>query len=256
MTNKLIIAALQIPAFGYGAARSMNWYEDYVLSNAKTFVENGITSIKIQDETVEPGPMAQRSMARMACLGHALKREFPSLDLGIIVQAHDPVAALAIADACGAGFVRLKVFAGAAVTAEGLREALGPEAVAYRERIGRADIRIYADVHDRTSVPTAPVPNAMAAAWTAKLGADALVVTGATFVDTTDRISAARRDGVSKPILIGGSVTTDNVGQALDAADGVIVSSALRRKGAAPDAMDRWDGAAVRAFMDAVTAHG
>lgn len=256
MKEKQIIAALQIPAFGYGSARSMNWYEDYVLSNAKTFVENGITSIKIQDETVEPGRMAYRSLARMACLGHAFKREFPSVDLGIIVQAHDPAAALAIADACGAGFVRLKVFAGSAVTAEGLREALGPEAVAYRERIGRTDIRIYADVHDRTSVPTAPVPNPMAAAWTAKLGADAHVITGATFADTTDRIAAARHDGVTKPILIGGSVTADNVGEAFDVADGVIVSSALRRKGAAPDAMDRWDGSAVRAFMDAVNAHG
>ncbi|MBO6755542.1 MAG: phosphoric monoester hydrolase [Roseibium sp.] len=232
----------------------MSWYEDYVLSNARTFVANGIGAIKLQDETVEPQDAAPRTIARMSALGTALLREFPKLDLGIIVQAHDPAAAIAIADGCGAGFVRLKVFTGAAVNAEGTRTALGPSAVAYRDGIGRTDIRIFADVHDRTAVPLAPVPNDVAAQWAAKLGADALVITGAGFEDTLKRIESARARGIRAPILIGGSVTRSNVRQALTAAEGVIVSSSLRREGAAPDAMDRWDPARIRALMDEVAA--
>lgn len=56
MLKNRIIGALQVPAFGHGLARSMGWYENFVLSNARVFVENGISAIKLQDETVEPGP--------------------------------------------------------------------------------------------------------------------------------------------------------------------------------------------------------
>lgn len=249
-----VIAALQVPAFHKADARPMSWYEDYVLSNARSFAENGISAIKLQDETVEPSGAAPRSVARMAVLGAAVRRTFPQIELGIIMQAHDPEAALAIADGCGASFVRLKIFIGAAVNAEGMHAALGPAAVAYRSGIGREDIQIYADVHDRTAVPLAPVPDVMAAGWASRLGADALVITGADVEDTFTRIDAVRAQGIRTPILIGGGVTQANVRRALTAAQGVIVSSSLRRDGASADAMDRWDPARIRAFMEAVDA--
>lgn len=231
----------------------MAWYEDFLLSNARRFVENGITAIKVQDETVLSGPADERIIARMASLGHAVRREFPSLTLGIIVQAHDPKAALAIADACGAHFVRLKIFAGAAINAEGVRQALGPDAVAYRDAIGRPDIKIFADVQDRTSVPLQNVPSEVAAGWTERLGADALVITGSDYQDTKERIARARTSGVKSPILIGGSVTKDNVQDALSVSNGVVVSSSLVRPGATRDAFDRWDPSRIRQFMEAAS---
>ncbi len=228
----------------------MAWYEDFLLSNAKSFVENGIKAIKVQDETVVSGRASERTIARMASLGRTVRKEFADLFLGIIVQAHDAKAALAIADACGASFVRQKIFAAAAVNAEGVRQALGPDAVAYREAIGRADIQIYADVQDRTCVPMENVPSDMAAHWTERLGADALVITGSDFADTKDRIAKARAYGVKAPVLIGGSVTKDNVKESLGVCDSVVVSSSLVRPGAARDAFDRWDPSRIRQFME------
>lgn len=236
-----IIAALQLPPFRVGASRPMSWYEDFLLSNARIFVEAGITAIKVQDETREEGATAIRTVARMAALGRAFRREFPRVSLGIIVQAHDAVAPLAIADACDADFVRLKVFVGAAVNAEGMRNALNVPATQYRDLIGRPDIRIYADVHDRTCVPLAGMPHDVAAVWAQSLGADGIILTGANFADTLARITAARAAGVVKPVLIGGGVTVGNIGMALAAADGVIVSTALLREGAAPDDFALWD---------------
>lgn len=253
MLKNRIIGALQIPAFGHGQARSMAWYEDFVLSNARSYVENGITAIKLQDETVEAGPAQARTIARTATLGAAMRREFPGLELGIIVEAHDPIAALAIADACDAAFVRLKIFIGAMVNAGGRREALAPEAIAFRDRIGRKDIQILADVHDRTAVPLTNVPNEMAASWAARLGADALVITGSSFDDTLDRIARAGKAGIKTPTVIGGGVTAANVTRALGAADMVVVSSSLLRDGAAEDALDRWDPARIRNFMEAAS---
>ena len=67
---------------------------------------------------------------------------------------------------------------------------------------------------------------------------------------TLDRIAKAKRAGVKRPILLGGSVTADNVAEALATADGAIVSTSLMRKDAAPGDLLLWDADKSRAFMD------
>ncbi len=246
-----VIAALQLPPFDSNRGRSITWYEDFLLSNARVFSEGGIRAIKIQDETRERDRAAPQTVARMSALGRAFRKEFPELQLGIIVQAHDGIAPLAIADAADAHFVRLKVFVGAAINAEGTRNALCVEATRYRRNIGRPDIRIYADVHDRTCVPVTPVSNETAALWAESMGADGVVITGSNFPETIGRVAAARAAGIKCPILIGGGVNADNIAGALAAADAVVVSTSLLRDGAACDDFDLWDKDKIRRLMDA-----
>jgi predicted TIM-barrel enzyme len=248
---KAIIAALQLPAFPPASAPSMSWYEDFLFSNASIFADAGVKAIKVQDETREVGAASERTVARMAALGRGFRKAFPEIELGIIVQAHDARAPLAIADAADADFIRLKVFVGAAVNAEGLRPGLGVEATQYREMIGRTDIAIYADVHDRTAHPLVPVAHETAALWAEGAGADAIVITGASFDDSLARVVAARQAGVQAPIVIGGGITEQNVGSALDCADAVVVSTALRREGAALDDMRLWDRDKILRLMEA-----
>lgn len=248
-TPPLVIAALHLPAFGPGGARDMPALEDYILANARVFHDAGIPAVKIQDQTRAPGDASAETIAVTAMLAALVRRSFPALAVGIIVQAHDAAAPLAIAHAAGASFVRLKVFAGAAVTAEGTREALGATAIGDRAGLGRPDIAILADVQDRTSFPLGDVPPAQAAQWTEGLGADALVITGTDFADTLARIAAARAAGAKRPIVIGGGVDETNVGAALAAADGVIVSTSLRARQATGNVL--WDAARCRALMDA-----
>lgn len=231
----------------------ISWYEDYLLANAEVFVQGGIRAIKIQDETRETGPATQQTVARMSVLGRLFRRSFPDIHLGIIVQAHDAIAPLAIADAVDADFVRLKIFVGAAVNAEGMRQALSVEATDYRSLLERKDIQILADVHDRTCQPLSPVPHEAAALWAQNMGADALVLTGATFEDSLARVTAARNAGVSRPIVIGGSVTAQNIRQALQVADSVVVSTSLLKRGAKDDLV-QWDVAEVEKLVAAVEA--
>jgi predicted TIM-barrel enzyme len=244
-----IIAALHLP--DPREARSAAWLEDYVVQNAQVFAKAGIPWVKVQDQTRTDGLAASETIARMAALTRLIRAEVPSLGLGIIIEAHDPKAALSVAAASGADFVRLKVFVGGAMTAFGPRHALAPQAMAHRAQLGRDDIAILADVHDRTAVPLSSESQPMAATWAVKAGADGLVITGSSFPDTQDRIAAIRKEGVSAPILIGGGVTTENVTQAIASADGVVVSSSLMRKGIAADDPVRWDGDACARFMDA-----
>lgn len=249
-----VIAALHLPDFALSRHRSVAWFEDYAVANARVFAEAGLPWIKLQDQTRTSGPASPETLARMAGLARLIRAELPALGLGIIVEAHDPVAALSIAHASGADFVRLKIFVGGAMTAEGPRHALGADAVAYRVAIGADDIAILADVHDRTARPLSDETQPFAANWAAKVGADGLIITGSGFSDTLDRITAVRARVPRRPILIGGGVTEDNVAEALAAADAVIVSSTLMRKDLGENDLVRWDADLCRRFMDAARA--
>lgn len=250
----LVIAALHLPDFGKLRDKGMAWLEDYVATNARVFAQAGIPYVKLQDQSREAGPMQPISLAMTAALGRFLKAEIPQIGLGLIVEAHDPVASLSIAHATGADFVRLKVFVGQAMTAQGPKTGMGAQALAFRSGLGRDDIAILADVHDRTAVPMSSETPEFAAEWAQKTGADGLILTGADWADSLARIRKARDTGIKRPILLGGSVTIDNVGEALSHADGVIVSTALMRKDAKPTDVLRWDLDRSRRFMDAARA--
>lgn len=245
-----VIAALHLP--DPADVPSVSWLEDYAIKNARVFAEAGVPWVKIQDQQRTDGPAASETIAMTAALTRLIRSEVPTLGLGVIIEAHDPEAALSVAAASGADFVRLKVFVGGAMTAFGPRHALAPRAVAHRARIGRTDIAILADVHDRTCVPLSSERQPTAADWARKAGADGLVITGDSFADTQTRIAALRDRGLSLPILIGGGVTASNIGEALACCEGVVISSSLMRKGIAADDPIRWDADACARFMDAV----
>lgn len=249
-TTPAVIAALHLPP--PSAGRSMSWLEDYAVGNARIFAQAGMPFVKLQDQTPTDGRAASETIATMAALSRLIRAEVPDLRLGIIIEAHDPEAALSVAAASGAAFVRLKVFVGGAMTAFGPRHALAPQAMAHRARLGRGEIAVLADVHDRTCVPLSSESQAVAAGWAVRAGADGLVITGSDFADTLDRIAMVRAAGLRRPILIGGGVTADNVAAALRGSDGVVVSSALMC--GEPDDLIRWDAAACGRFMDAASA--
>jgi len=252
-TRPLVVAALHLPDFAR-TRHSVAWLEDYAVANARLFAQAGVPWVKLQDQTRADGPAASETIALMASIARLVRAEVPELGLGIIVEAHDAEAALSIAHAAGADFVRLKIFVGGAMTAAGPRHALGPRATAHRAALGRADLAILADVHDRTAVPLSSESQPFAAQWAEKSGADGLVITGASFPDTLTRIAALRERGLRRPVLIGGGVTEENVAQALGAAQGVIVSTALMRRDAGPEDPVRWDADLCRRFMDAARA--
>ncbi|MEM1340789.1 MAG: BtpA/SgcQ family protein [Pseudomonadota bacterium] len=250
--SKPVIAALHLPDFRLNRDLSPAWYEDYALANARVFAEAGVPWVKLQDQTRTSGLAGSETIARMAALARLIRAEFPRLGLGIIIEAHDPTAAVTVAQASGASFVRLKVFVGSAVGAEGTRQALGAEAVAHRAALHADSVAILADVHDRTVRPLSNEDQPTAAVWAVKTGADGLVVTGSNFADSLARVDAVRANGTHRPLLIGGAVTEENVAQALAIADGVVVSSALMRTETKADDLVRWDANLCCRFMDAV----
>jgi hypothetical protein len=229
----------------------MSWLEDYVLTNLEVFTRGGIRAVILQEETLNTASAHPENIAILSVLARLARQEFPAMHIGIIMQAHDPIAPLAVAHASGADFVRLKVFVGAMLKSEGLQQGCGVAARDYRAQLGREDIKILADVHDRTGLPLAPVPIETASEWAVRTEADSLILTGVTNKESLQYLSAVRKAGIQVPLLLGGGATDENIAEILNYADGVIVSSALKRTN--PDPQDRilWDLEKIERFMDA-----
>jgi predicted TIM-barrel enzyme len=83
--------------------------------------------------------------------------------------------------------------------------------------------------------------------------ADAVVLTGKSFDETSQMIEEVANSDVQTPILIGGGVNAGNIQQALRIADGIIVSSAFKTQpGFTRDSMLMdWDLDKMKAFMKA-----
>ncbi len=253
----LVIASLHLPDLGgAGKAISMAWLEDYVAQNLALFAKGGIRAFFLQDETLNASTAHPETVAVAAALGRFAKLQFPEMHLGIIIQAHDPVAPLAVAHAAGAEFVRIKTFVGAMLKAEGIESGIGIAAREYRHILGRDDILLLADVHDRSGYSLGQVPIVQAARWATQTGADGLILTGYSFEQSLEYLMAVRDAHISQPLFMGGGVTAENIAEVLRHANGVIVSRAFKRRDYREDEIIRWDFDAIKHFMEAANKAG
>jgi membrane complex biogenesis BtpA family protein len=254
-----LIGALHLPAMPGTAQATAATMADaiaYARRNAALALQNGMDGLYIQD--LGDCPVARQpqphTVARVTAVGCALRQDFPEAVLGVCLMAHGAAGPLAAAQAMDADFVRLKVYVGAMVKAEGVLEGCAYEAIQYRWAIRAENIRILADVYDRTGVPLAPLPLQEAARQAVTFGrADGLILTGRNFAESREMVGQVQQAALGVPLWIGGGVAAENVAQALAVADGVIVSTALKRVSSwAADALaSDWDVDKVRALVAA-----
>jgi uncharacterized protein len=140
------------------------------------------------------------TVAWLSTLGSAIRVAI-ALPLGVCVLKNDGRAALAIAQAIGAVFVRIKVWVGVMVGAEGIVQGCAREVLHYRRAIGAEEIAIFADVHDRTGMPLAGMTleeTAYEAVWFGK--ADGLVITGRNEAETMEWLERVKQTALDVPI--------------------------------------------------------
>jgi len=172
--------------------------------------------------------------------------------VGVNVLRNDAHAALAIAAATGATFIRVNVLSGVMATDQGLIEGDAAGLLRERARI-TADIAILADVHVKHARPLASSDIELAIEETAlRAGASGVIITGATTgraVDPFDFEKAAlAANACGVPLYVGSGATAENISSLMKRAHGVIVSSALRVGGRAGAAIDP---ARIRRFLKA-----
>ncbi len=155
------------------------------------------------------------------------------LPIGLNVLRNDACSALAIASCTDAKFIRVNVLSGVMATDQGLIEGDAHRLMRYRRELG-TDVKILADVLVKHAQPLGRPSVTTAVQDTIHRGlADGVIVSGTAtgHAPTVEDLVRARDAAGGTPIFVGSGATVDNIEHLVPAADGVIVSSSLKRKG-------------------------
>ena len=232
-TNKIVIGMAQ-PLALPGSVRSegmpLSLIEEKLLEEVALYDKYGYDSVILQNFHDIPvlRDSTTEAVAYMTRLGCAIKRNFPKMLLGILM-VWDGCASLAVADACGADYVRVEhCYSGAEMTSTGLLQAQCPEILAMRRRLG-SRMPLYADVFEPHAMPVLPKPidEACASAVNECL-ADGLFVCGKTAEESLRYGVAVRKRLPNTPLLLGGGATGDNVFELLKYYDGVCIGTWIK----------------------------
>jgi len=181
-----------------------------------------------------PGEVPPETVAAMARVVRSVRASV-DVPLGVNVLRNDARAALAVAVASGAHFIRVNVHTGVMWTDQGIVQGRAADTLRARAALG-AEVAILADVLVKHATPPPGLTPEMAAAdaWSRGL-ADALVATGAGTGAPTrpDTLRAIARGVPEAPVLVGSGVTAQTVAGILAEAHGAIVGTALTREGRA-----------------------
>jgi uncharacterized protein len=162
------------------------------------------------------------------------------LPIGLNVLRNDAHSALAIATCVNAQFIRVNVLTGVMATDQGIIEGQAHDLLRYRRELG-SEVKILADVLVKHARPLGTPNLTTAVKDTIERGlADGVILSGwatgspPSFEDL--ELAAAAAKGT--PVFIGSGADLDNIGQLLQAADGVIVASSLKRHGKISEPVD------------------
>jgi len=156
-----------------------------------------------------------------------------TLPIGLNVLRNDARSAMAIATCTQARFIRVNVLTGIMATDQGLIEGEAHALLRYRRELG-SDVKILADVLVKHARPLGSPNLTTAVQETIDRGlADGVILSGWATGSPPSledlELASAAADGT--PVFIGSGASWENISQLIPAADGVIVSSSLKRRG-------------------------
>jgi uncharacterized protein len=162
------------------------------------------------------------------------------LPIGINVLRNDANSAMAIASCVGAQFIRVNVLTGVMATDQGFIEGQAHQLLRYRRELG-SEVKILADVLVKHARPLGSPNLTTAVQETIERGlADGIILSGwstsnpPSFEDLELAMDAAK--GV--PVFIGSGASWENIPQLIQAANGAIVASSLKRGGQVENRVD------------------
>jgi membrane complex biogenesis BtpA family protein len=205
------------------------------VAEARTYQSGGCHGLMIENMHDRPylkGTVGPEVVAAMTAVGREVRRAV-TLPLGVQVLAGANLEAVAVAQSCGAAFVRVEGLVFAHVADEGLIESSAGRVMRYRKQVG-ASVRVFADIKKKHSAHaiTADVDLAETAHAAEFFLADGVIVTGVATGRAADPAEVrVVSDSVGIPTLVGSGITADNVAE-FAAADAFIVGSWLKREGA------------------------
>jgi hypothetical protein len=199
----------------------------WAAGGADALIVENFGDVPFARDRVGPETIAAMTRAVVAVIDET------GLPVGVNVLRNDVLGAVGIAAATGARFVRANVYAGAAVTDQGLIEGRADEVQAMIRRLD-APVKVWADVDVKHAAPLARRPLGELAEDAVKRGlAAAVIVTGAgTGQPTTVADLQEVRNAVPETQLyVGSGATAESLAALLEIADGAIVGTAAKSDG-------------------------
>ncbi|MEZ0373271.1 MAG: BtpA/SgcQ family protein [Candidatus Sericytochromatia bacterium] len=211
------------------------------LAEAEIYARQGVDGLIVEnfrDAPFYPERVPVETVAAMSAVIREIVRS-TDLPVGVNVLRNDASAALAIATAAGAHFIRVNVHLGAVVADQGLIQGRAHETLRLRSQL-HSRVLIFADAGVKHAAPLAPRGLAAEALELAERGkVDALIVSGAF---TGAATSTADLDSVGAvtdlPVLVGSGTTPQTLPGLYARSQGLIVGSYFKQGGQAENPLE------------------
>ena len=206
----------------------------HAVNEATILAEAGFDAVMIENMHDTPYMLREVGPEITACMTAvtAAVRKAIEIPIGVQILAGANRAAMAVAHAAGAQFIRAEGFCFSTVADEGLMsEADAGPLLRFRSMIGADHIAVLADIKKKHS------SHAMTSDLTIKdwahgaefMGADGLIVTGAATGREADRDEVAAAAAASSlPVIVGSGITAESLPRMLEAGHGAIVGSSIK----------------------------
>ena len=227
---------------GY-AGHGMGAILDHARQDAEALLAGGVDGLIVENmwdlpyyvgsdvrlEAVTAQAVAARTIADMA-----------NVPVGVNVIHNGWQAELSIAVAAELDFIRVCILTGARLWDTGdLDRGCAADLLRRRKELGAEQIKLFADVDKKHSVPFPGLDLETHIEWTEFYRADALIVSGRMTGDAPSLDKVRRtRAAATRPILMGSGTTAENIAEFLRYADGAIVGSSLKIDGVAENPVD------------------
>lgn len=227
---------------GFDSAGGMKEVVRRASADAEVLASAGFPALMVENygdapffpEHVPPVTVSALTVA-VEAIGSAV-----GLPLGVNALRNDPLAALAVAAATGASWIRVNVLSGLMYTDQGPISGRAAE-VARARAAWCPEVGILADVFVKHASPPPGLTFAQSVLdlWE-RAGADALIISGTATgaAPDLDRLRQARSLLPEAPLLVGSGANVGNLSAIAEFADGAIVGSALKVEGRAQNPVD------------------
>jgi len=202
---------------------------------ATALASGGVDGIIVENFFDAPFAKDQVDPAVVSAITIVVQRiqNLVTLPVGLNVLRNDGKSAMAIASCVQAQFIRVNVLTGVMATDQGLIEGDAYQLLRYRRELG-TDVKIFADVLVKHTRPLSSPNLTVAVKDTIERGlADGVILSGWATGSPPNQedLELACGAAAGTPVFIGSGATWENIGTLIQSADGVIVSSSLKRHG-------------------------
>ena len=259
-----LIGVIHLPALPgdpHGGTLNYSACYEHAIQDARALLAGGVDGIIIENFGSAPfhkgdqnDPAPPHQLAALSVVATQVRALSNDVQLGINCLRNDARAALGIAAATGADFVRINVLSGAYVTDQGLIEGEAAMVLRYRRQLEAQHVKIFADILVKHAAPLAPLSPTQTALDTWKRGgADALIVTG---TGTGAAVSASLLDEVQRavhaqvPVYIGSGLSMSNLKELAPLASGAIIGTAFKEGGVVSAPVSQARVSALREALD------